>query len=496
MTLGGLALAVGILVDDATVAIENINWHLEQGKDLEPAILDGAQQIAIPAFVSTICICIVFVPMFFLTGVARYLFVPMAEAVVFAMLASYVLSRTLVPTMAKYLLKAHQPRACGAAQPQPVRSRAAGDRSRLHAPARRLSRRARAGCIAARRCSRWSFSPPASLRWCWCRWVGEDFFPAVDSGQFKLHLRAPTGTRIEETAALCDRVETGDPQRDPGAGDRQRHRQHRSAVQRHQPVVHATRRRSDRRTPTSWSTLTTRSPRRPTSYIHDLRRKLAQDFPASSFSFIPADIVTPDPQFRPAGADRRAGGRPQPEGEPPVCAPRWSTRLAQIPGMVDLRVHQAFNQPLLHLDVDRTRAAQTGFTQRDVANNLLISLSRQRADDAYLLAESGDRRQLHDRDADAAVRGRLAAATSATSRSSAPAAGAAAGARGAGDGAPRIAHGGGLALQRAAGHRYLRRGAGARPRRRRARDAADPRRGEEGSAARLAARRARHRSRR
>ena len=123
MTLGGLALAVGILVDDATVAIENINWHLEQGKELEPAILDGSQQIAMPAFVSTICICIVFVPMFFLTGVARYLFVPMAEAVVFAMLASYVLSRTLVPTMAKYLLKAHDRRARRGAQPQSVRPR-------------------------------------------------------------------------------------------------------------------------------------------------------------------------------------------------------------------------------------------------------------------------------------------------------------------------------------------------------------------------------------
>ena len=209
MTLGGLALAVGILVDDATVEIENINRNFDQGKEIEQAILDGAQQIAVPAFVSTLCICIVFVPMFFLTGVARFLFVPLAEAVVFAMLASYLLSRTLVPTMAKYLLKGHR-----------------GHDELAHAPSRnpfvRIQRAFEAGferirgayhglleiCIRNQRIFAVGF-----LGFCVCSfallpWVGEDFFPSVDSGQFRLHLRAPAGTRIEETAALCDRVET------------------------------------------------------------------------------------------------------------------------------------------------------------------------------------------------------------------------------------------------------------------------------------------------
>ncbi len=195
MTLGGLALAVGILVDDATVAIENINAHLEAGEDLEPAIIDGAQQIAIPAFVSTLCICIVFVPMFFLTGVARYLFVPMAEAVVFAMLASYVLSRTLVPTMAKYLLKAQHRHISRAGSIVCSRACATGYRGLLESA---VDRRGVFATVFLAVCV-------ASLLL--VRWVGEDFFPTVDSGQFKLHLRAQTGMRIEETAALCDRVQ-------------------------------------------------------------------------------------------------------------------------------------------------------------------------------------------------------------------------------------------------------------------------------------------------
>src|SRR3954467_5581882 len=206
MTLGGLALAVGMLVDDATVAIENINWHLEQGKDLEPAILDGSDQIAIPAFVSTICICIVFVPMFFLTGVARYLFVPMAEAVVFAMLASYVLSRTLVPTLAKYLLHAHEAHGVGAASRNPfVAAQRAIDRGfvRMRDGYRALLEQ----CVGSRRLFTALFLGACLASLLLVRWVGEDFFPAVDGGQFKLHLRAASGTRIEETAALCDRVQ-------------------------------------------------------------------------------------------------------------------------------------------------------------------------------------------------------------------------------------------------------------------------------------------------
>ncbi len=267
MTLGGLALAVGILVDDATVAIENINWHLEQGKDLEPAILDGAAQIAIPAFVSTICICIVFVPMFFLTGVARYLFVPMAEAVVFAMLASYVLSRTLVPTMAKYLLKAHLRHEDGA-------------RVSFFA---RIQRSIDGG-------------------------FGQDFFPAVDTGQFKLHFRAPTGTRIEETARLADAVE--------------------DAIREVIPARQIVSMLDNIGLPYSGLNLayTNSAPigaqdadilvalsedHQPTAgYVHDLRRLLEPRFPGVQFSFIAPDIVSQILSFGlPAPIDVQVVGR-------------------------------------------------------------------------------------------------------------------------------------------------------------------------------------------
>src|SRR5438874_12911402 len=371
MTLGGLALAVGILVDDATVAIENINWHLEQGKDLEPAILDGSQQIAIPAFVSTICICIVFVPMFFLTGVARYLFVPMAEAVVFAMLASYVLSRTLVPTMAKYLLHAHEDVHAATRSRNPfVRLQHAIDNGfmRIRDGYRGVLEQA----VASRRLFALLFFAGCVASLLLVRWVGEDFFPAVDSGQFKLHLRAPTGTRIEETAALCDRVEQAirevippneivsviDNIGLPYSGIN-------LSYTNSAPIGS-----SDADILVSLS-----SDHHPTDeYVHDLRRKLAQEFPGVLASFIPADIVTQILNFGlPAPIDVQIVGR-NVEANRRLAASLVTT-LAQVPGMVDLRVHQAFNQPLLHLDVDRTRAVQTGFTQRDVANNLLISLS-------------------------------------------------------------------------------------------------------------------------
>src|SRR3954469_25185448 len=371
MTLGGLALAVGILVDDATVAIENINSHLENGKELEPAILDGAQQIAIPAFVSTICICIVFVPMFFLTGVARYLFVPMAEAVVFAMLASYVLSRTLVPTMAKYLLHAHEdPHAATRSRNPFVRLQHGIDRGfmRLRDGYRGLLQQA----VDSRRVFALLFFAGCLVSLVLVRWVGEDFFPAVDSGQFKLHLRAPTGTRIEETAALCDRVQQAIrqviPEREivnvidniglPYSGINLSYTNSAPIGSSDADVL-----------------VTLARDHRPTEeYIHDLRQKLARDFPGVLVSFIPADIVTQILNFGlPAPIDVQIVGRNLEANR--RFASTLVTKLAQVPGMVDLRVHQAFNQPLLHLDVDRTRAVQTGFTQRDVANNLLISLS-------------------------------------------------------------------------------------------------------------------------
>src|SRR4051812_41096105 len=287
MTLGGLALAVGILVDDATVAIENINWHLEQGKDLEPAILDGSQQIAIPAFVSTICICIVFVPMFFLTGVARYLFVPMAEAVVFAMLASYVLSRTLVPTMAKYLLKAHQPHGT---PPRSLASRLQHAIDRAFLKLRNGYRDTLEGCLAHRGLFGAAFLLVCVVSFVLLPWVGQDFFPAVDSGQFKLHLRAPTGTRIEQTAVIADQVEQTLreilPQRElaslidniglPYSG------------------LNLSYTNSAPIGPQDADILVALAPdHRPTAdYIHDLRLVLADRFPGVQFSFIPSDIVS------------------------------------------------------------------------------------------------------------------------------------------------------------------------------------------------------------
>jgi multidrug efflux pump subunit AcrB len=371
MTLGGLALAVGILVDDATVAIENINSHLEQGKDLEPAILEGADQIAVPAFVSTICICIVFVPMFFLTGVARYLFVPMAEAVVFAMLASYVLSRTLVPTMAKFLLRAHVDVHGAVTTRNPfVRLQHRLDEAFMHA--RDGYRRGLQQAVDHRGVVVVAFLAVCAASFVLVRWVGEDFFPTVDSGQFKLHLRAPTGTRIEQTASLCDRVQQAIreiiPQEEivsvidniglPYSGINLSYTNSAPIGSSDADILVAL---SADHHPTE-------------RYVHDLRQKLAREFPGVLFSFIPADIVTQILNFGlPAPIDVQVVGRNL-EGNRKFAA-ALATRLAQVPGMVDLRVHQAFNQPLLHLDVDRTRAADTGFTQRDVANNLLISLS-------------------------------------------------------------------------------------------------------------------------
>ncbi len=372
MTLGGLALAVGILVDDATVEIENINRNLAEGKPTEQAILDGAQQIAVPAFVSTICICIVFVPMFFLTGVGRYLFVPLAEAVVFAMLASYMLSRTLVPTMAKFLLQPHpeDPH-------ENLRSRNPLVRLQAHFEvwfeALRSSFRLQLEAAVRHRAIFASvFLLCCIASFALLPWVGEDFFPAVDGGQFKLHLRAPSGTRIEETAMLCDRVDEAIRQLIPG--------RELSGIIDNVGLPYSG-------INLSYSTsapigpgdadimVTLGDDRRPMAeYIHDLRMTLPSKFPGVIFSFVPADIVTQILNFGlPAPIDIQVVGRNIDANR--VFAGRLEAKLAQIPGIADLRVHQEFNQPRLHLDVDRTRAAQIGLTQRDVANNLLISLS-------------------------------------------------------------------------------------------------------------------------
>jgi multidrug efflux pump subunit AcrB len=374
MTLGGLALAVGILVDDATVEIENINRNIAQGKEIQRAILDGAQQIAVPAFVSTLAICIVFVPMFFLAGVARYLFVPLAEAVVFAMLASYLLSRTLVPTMAKYLLKGHEQEAGhlpGSSRNPLVRLQARFEES--FERFREAYHKWLDFCLQHRRIFLWMFFAVCTGSLVLLvPWLGEDFFPAVDSGQFKLHLRARTGTRIEETARLCDLIEQSIHEEIPG-------NEIASIIDNIGLPYSSINLSYSNSAPIGSADadiLVSLSPNhRPTEeYVHDLRLKLPREFPGVSFAFLPADIVSQILNFGlPSPIDIQVVGYDLEKNR--QFTDKLFQRLAAVNGIADLRIQQRFDLPYLHLNVDRTRAGQVGFTQRDVANNLLISLS-------------------------------------------------------------------------------------------------------------------------
>jgi multidrug efflux pump subunit AcrB len=373
MTLGGLALAVGILVDDATVEIENINRNLALGKEVEHAILDGAQQIAVPALVSTLAICIVFVPMFFLTGVARYLFVPLAEAVTFAMLASYLLSRTVVPTMAKYLLRGHEAEAGHASTSKNplVRMQVRFEESfeRFRERYHQLLER----CLHHQKFFLSGFFAACVLSVAFLvPWLGQDFFPAVDSGQFKLHLRARTGTRIEETARLCDLVE--------------------QSIREQIPPEEVSSIIDNIGLPYSGINLSysTSAPVGPgdadilvslsddhhstEKYVHDLRIKLANEFPGVTFAFLPADIVSQILNFGlPAPIDIQVVGYNLEDNR--RFADTLLQKIRYVPGTVDLRIQQPFDQPKLHINVDRTKAGQIGFTERDIATNLLISLS-------------------------------------------------------------------------------------------------------------------------
>jgi multidrug efflux pump subunit AcrB len=371
MTLGGLALAVGMLVDDATVEIENINRNLAQGKELERAILDGAQQIAVPAFVSTLSICIVFVPMFFLTGVAKYLFVPLAEAVVFAMLASYLLSRTLVPTLALYLLKPGGEKFVSGYRRNPfvwLKDRFEEGFQAVRAGYRRMLE----ACIAHRVAFASCFLLCCVASFALFPWLGEDFFPAVDSGQFKLHLRGPTGTRIEETARLCDEVEGIIRQLIPkdeivtildniGLPNSQINLSYSNSA----PIG----------TSDADIMVNLKPNHAPTAnYTHDLRLVLAKRFPDVTFAFLAADMVSQILNFGlPAPIDVQIIGRDEQANR--QFASNLQKQLRNIPGIVDLRIQQLFDKPKLHIDVDRTKAQAAGFAQHDVASNLLISLS-------------------------------------------------------------------------------------------------------------------------
>jgi multidrug efflux pump subunit AcrB len=369
MTLGGLALAVGILVDDATVTIENIERYLEEGLPLKDAIVEGAAQISVPALVSTLCICIVFLPMFFLSGVARYLFVPLAEAVVFAMLASYVLSRTLVPTLAMYLLRAKDH----------VQKRSRNPLVLFQRGFEHLFERARAQYQAVLTTLVWrrKVFVPVFLLACLSALLlipvlGEDFFPTSDNGQFKLHVRAKTGTRIEEMARLCDLVDN--------AIRRQVPKNEMGSILDNIGLPYSGLNLSYSNSGQIGSAdadllVSLNEKHKPTAqYVRKLRETLPKEFPGTTFYFLPADIVTQILNF----------GLPSPidiqiVGNDVFASKKYADtilpQLKLIPGAVDLHVHQTFDQPKLHITVDRTKAAGSGFTQNDIARSLLTSLS-------------------------------------------------------------------------------------------------------------------------
>jgi multidrug efflux pump subunit AcrB len=371
MTLGGLALAVGILVDDATVTIENINWHLENGKDVRSAILDGAQQIVTPAFVSLLCICIVFVPMFFLDGVARFLFVPMAEAVMFAMVCSFLLSRTLVPTMANYLLKPHSQSGHGAPTRNPLALFQRGFET-LFERLRVAYRGALEGAMGARAVFVTVFLVFVAASFGLAPYLGRNFFPTVDTGQILMHARLPAGTRVEESAREFALIQNAI----------------RAAIPPHELSTLV----DNVGMPISGINLSYNNTgvtgtqdgdvqiklaeeHRPTAeYVRTLREKLPRLFPNATFSFLPADIISqilnfgsPAPiNVQIAGNDMNANFR---------YADLLLRKLKHIPGVADARIQQSAATPTFNIDVDRTRAQYVGLTERDVTNSLVVDLA-------------------------------------------------------------------------------------------------------------------------
>jgi len=377
MTLGGLALAVGILVDDGTVTIENINYHLEQGKPIEPAILDGAQQIVIPAFVTLLCLCIVFVPMFQLGGVAGYLFRPMAEAVVFALIGSFVLSRTLVPTMANYLMGGQDHATPHDPSRPPPRTRNplkrfqqgfeaafTGFRDRYRALLSLVLGRPKTFIGGFLACVVVSFG-------LW-PFLGENFFPAVDSGQILMHVRAQPGTRIEETARLFDLIEQTvrgiiPPDQLDNIVDN---------IGLPFSGINMAYQNTGTIGPEDGDALISlKEDHEPTAdYIKRLRAVLPQKFPGATLSFLPADIVSQILNFGlPAPIDVQVIGNNQKANY--AYATDLLKRIRTVPGIADLRIQQVFNYPQINVEVDRTLASEVGLSQRDVANSLLVTLS-------------------------------------------------------------------------------------------------------------------------
>jgi CzcA family heavy metal efflux pump len=376
MTLGGLALAVGILVDDATVTIENINWHLEQGKEVEESILDGAAQIVTPAFVSLLCICIVFVPMFFLEGVSRFLFVPMAEAVMFAMVSSFILSRTLVPTMANYLLKKHAPHT--------------NENGTVTIPTRNPLVRFQRGfearfenfrtgykgvlemAIAHRRIFVLSFLAVVMLSFLLIPFLGRNFFPAVDGGQILMHVRVPVGTRVEDTAARFAVIQ--------------------SAIKKVIPAQEIATIVDNIGIPISSINMTynntgligaqdgdiqiaLKEGHKPTAdYVRQLREVLPKQFPGTTFSFPPADIVSQILNFgSPAPIDLQIRGGKLADNFD--YANKLLAKIRLIPGVVDARIQQSRANPMFDINIDRTRSQEVGISTRDVTNSLVVNLA-------------------------------------------------------------------------------------------------------------------------
>jgi CzcA family heavy metal efflux pump len=370
MTLGGLALAVGILVDDATVEIENIERNLAMGKEMRQAILDGAQQIAVPAFVSTLSICIVFVPMFFLAGVAKFLFVPLAEAVSFAMLASYLLSRTLIPTLVMYIMRGHEHRA---EAPKSFLGRFQRGFERKFEDFRRSYERLLETTLEHRGGFVICFLVFCLLSLGLFMFLGQDFFPQVDAGLLRLHVRARPGLRVEETARLSDQIEAVLREEIPGnelqtildniglpnSGINQSYSSNGTIGSSDVEILIAL--DAEHHHPTA-------------GLIRRLREVLPQRFPGVEFFFQPADIVTQILNFGlPAPIDVQVVGTDVQSSYD--IAQQIANKMRHIPGAADVHVQQLLSLPTLHLDIDRTRVTQVGLTARDVAQSVLVSLS-------------------------------------------------------------------------------------------------------------------------
>ena len=373
MTLGGLALAVGILVDDATVTIENINWHLEHGKEVETAILDGAAQIVTPAFVSLLCICIVFVPMFFLDGVARFLFVPMAEAVIFAMISSFILSRTLVPTMAKYLLKQHVQGEHG------HESKSPGPLGRFQRGFEARFEKVRSGyhgllelALNNRRPFVIGFLGFVLVSFALVPFLGRNFFPAVDAGQILMHVRAPVGVRVEKTAQIFANVEGAVRQIIPPADL--------GAVVDNMGLPVSGINTAYNNTGTVGSQdgdiqIALNEGHAPTAeYVRLMRERLPREFPGVTFSFPPADIISQILNFgSPAPIDLQVRGNNLDANF--AYADHLLRLVRDVPGVVDARIAQSHANPTFNVDVDRTRAQLVGISESDVTNSMVVNLA-------------------------------------------------------------------------------------------------------------------------